>query len=166
MRHGLVGTVLGPLTVVAEGDSLAGIYFPGHRTLPAVPDFGVRTDADPLFAEAAGQLREYLAGVRRTFTLDVAPRGNAFQRSVWAMLLEIPYGSTATYGELATRLGNRDLAQTVGQAVGHNPLSIVVPCHRVVGSDGSLIGYAGGLDRKRFLLELEEPPEAKEARLF
>lgn len=167
MRHSVVETVIGPLTVVARGDAVAGIYFPGHWTLPESPDFGEPAPrGDPVMADAARQLREYLAGARRSFSLPLELRGNALQRSVWTMLLEIPYGATTTYGELAARLGNRRLAQTVGQAVGHNPVSIVVPCHRVVGADGSLTGYAGGLDRKRFLLDLEEPAEAKEARLF
>ncbi|MDQ4503045.1 methylated-DNA--[protein]-cysteine S-methyltransferase [Sinomonas sp. ASV322] len=169
MRHTEAETVLGPLTLVAEGDALTAIYFPGHWTLPKDAGFGERVgspSADPLFDDAARQLREYLAGERRSFELTTAPRGNDFQLAVWEMLLDIPYGGTTTYGALADRLGGRGLAQTVGQAVGHNPLSIVIPCHRVVGSDGSLTGYAGGLGRKRFLLELEEPPEAKEARLF
>ncbi|WP_301200637.1 methylated-DNA--[protein]-cysteine S-methyltransferase, partial [Corynebacterium stationis] len=85
---------------------------------------------------------------------------------VWALLQEIPYGETMTYGEIAQQLGNKHLAQRVGQVVGRNPVSIIIPCHRVIGSDGSLTGYAGGLDRKRFLLELEEPAEVTETRLF
>ncbi|MEA5456353.1 methylated-DNA--[protein]-cysteine S-methyltransferase [Sinomonas sp. JGH33] len=169
MRYTEAETVLGPLTLVAEAEALTAIYFPGHWTLPQGASFGERIGSpsqDPLFDDAARQLREYLAGERRGFELTTAPRGNDFQLAVWAMLRDIPYGQTTTYGALAVQLGRPGLAQTVGQAVGHNPLSIVIPCHRVVGSDGSLTGYAGGLERKRFLLELEEPPEAKEARLF
>lgn len=100
---------------------------------------------------------EFLAGERKTFDLSVRTQGDEFSERVWAMLCEIPYGETPTYGVLAERLGNRRLAQCVGQAVGRNPVSIVAPCHRVVGAGRSLTGYGGGLDRKRFLLELEEP---------
>jgi methylated-DNA-[protein]-cysteine S-methyltransferase len=100
------------------------------------------------------------------FDLPLAVDGDEFQRRVWAMLDEIPFGETTTYGELAERLGDKALAQRVGQAVGHNPLSIVVPCHRVVGKDGKLTGYAGGLKRKQFLLDLEEPAAVKSERLF
>ena len=165
-RHAEVETVLGNLTLIADGDALTAVYFPGHWTLPQRESFGERVDGDALLEDAARQLREYLAGERRTFELTTAPRGNAFQLAVWRLLKEIPYGATTTYGALAERLGGRGLAQTVGQAVGHNLLSIIVPCHRVIGSDGSLTGYGGGLERKRFLLELEEPAEAKAARLF
>jgi methylated-DNA-[protein]-cysteine S-methyltransferase len=166
MRHTEAETVLGPLTLVAEGNALTAIYFPAHWTLPKKASFGERVEGDPLFDDAARQLREYLAGERRAFELTTAPRGNDFQLAVWRLLAEIPYGETTTYGALALRMGGRGFAQLVGQAVGHNPLSVVIPCHRVIGSDGSLTGYAGGLDRKRFLLELEESPEQKAARLF
>src|SRR5699024_3351534 len=112
------------------------------------------------------ELDEYLAGQRTQFTIAVQPQGNDFSQEVWALLQEIPYGETMTYGEIAQQLGNKHLAQRVGQVVGRNPVSIIIPCHRVIGSDGSLTGYAGGLDRKRFLLELEEPAEVTETRLF
>ena len=100
------------------------------------------------------------------FDVPFKASGNPFQQRVWARLEEIPYGETVSYGELATELGDRNLSQAVGSAVGRNPLSIVIPCHRVVGSDGKLTGYAGGLDNKRFLLDLEEPAAAKESKLF
>jgi methylated-DNA-[protein]-cysteine S-methyltransferase len=93
-------------------------------------------------------------------------RGDEFQRRVWSILEDIPYGATSTYGEIAEQLGDRALAQRVGKAVGQNPLSVVIPCHRVVGKNGSLTGYAGGLKRKQFLLELEEPAEVRTERLF
>lgn len=167
-RHTTVSTTLGELLLVAEGDALAGIYFPQHPYPPKTEDLGERVDeaSDPFFADVARQLREYLVGEREAFEIPLATSGDAFSEKVWAILREIPYGATTTYGAIAERLGGRGLAQRVGQAVGHNPISIVVPCHRVVGADGSLTGFAGGLSRKRTLLELEEPAEASAARLF
>ncbi len=105
------------------------------------------------------QLEEYFGGSRHTFEVPSRLEGSEFQRRVWSVLEEIPYGETTTYGEIAARLG--EPAQAVGKAVGQNPLSIVVPCHRVIGKDGSLTGYAGGLKRKQFLLDLEEPVGAR-----
>ncbi|MBC9958233.1 methylated-DNA--[protein]-cysteine S-methyltransferase [Yimella sp. cx-51] len=168
MRHTIHDGPLGPLTYVADDDAIVGIYFPGHWVKPAQDDFGVQVspDDDEILALATAQLDDYAAGERQEFTVPVATNGDALSEQVWALLRQIPYGATTTYGELARQLGNPHLAQAVGRSVGHNPISIVIPCHRVIGSDGSLTGYAGGLDRKRFLLELEEPAEAKAARLF
>ena len=168
VRHARVQTTLGELTVVADGDALSGLYFPGHWYLPQESTLGVLVDgdSDEIFAQVQAELTQYLAGERRAFDAAVSTRGDEFSEAVWAMLREIPYGETTTYGALAQRLGNRHLAQRVGQAVGHNPVSILIPCHRVVGADGSLTGYAGGLDRKRLLLELEEPAEVAASRLF
>lgn len=167
-RHGTAPTGLGDLLLVAGDDTLVGIYFPGHWHPPSAAQIGaeVAVATDPVLATTATQLDEYLAGTRRTFELPVATAGDDFAERVWARLAAIPYGETTTYGALAEELGDRSLAQRVGQAVGHNPVSIVIPCHRVVGADGSLTGYAGGLDRKRTLLDLEEPAEARAARLF
>jgi len=167
-RHATLTTPLGDLLVVADGDALAGIYFPGHWHPPASDAIGVEVDAraDLLITRLGVELGEYLAGERATFDLPMAPSGDEFQQAVWAMLREIPHGATTSYGELASRLGDRNLARRVGNAVGRNPLSIVVPCHRVIGADGSLTGYAGGLERKRFLLELEGAPVVAQARLF
>ena len=123
-------------------------------------------DADPLLSEVARQLEEYLAGERTEFDIPTAAHGDAFQERVWALLRQIPFGETTTYGELAERLGDKALARMVGRAVGHNPLSIIVPCHRVVGKNSKLTGYAGGLERKQFLLDLEEPAAVKAAKLF
>jgi methylated-DNA-[protein]-cysteine S-methyltransferase len=167
-RHAFLETPLGSLLCTARGDALTGLYFPAHRYPPREAELGAPADpaGDPLLEEAGRQLREYLDGRRRDFDLPLAPRGEDFSLRVWELLRELPFGETTTYGALARRMGNRHLAQRVGQVVGHNPLSIVIPCHRVVGADGSLTGYAGGLDRKRFLLELEEPAHAADARLF
>ncbi|GAA1061874.1 methylated-DNA--[protein]-cysteine S-methyltransferase [Agromyces bracchium] len=167
-RHATLRTSLGDLLVVADADGLAGLYFPGHWHPPAADALGVEVDArgDELFSRLGAELDEYLAGRRIRFDLPLAPTGDDFQHAVWRMLREIPYGSTVTYGELALRLGDRNLARRVGGAVGRNPISILVPCHRVVGADGSLTGYAGGLDRKRRLLELEGAEVVAQRRLF
>jgi methylated-DNA-[protein]-cysteine S-methyltransferase len=161
--HTVIDSPLGDLTLVATDGVLSGVYYPGHWTRPDRAAWGPRADRG--FGEAERQLTQYLAGERTTFDLTTTLAGDGFQRRVWDLLAAIPYGETTTYGELARRLGGGpELARAVGGAVAHNPLSIVVPCHRVLGSTGALTGYAGGLDRKRFLLDLEgalpspEPP--------
>ncbi|EST29020.1 hypothetical protein N566_22625 [Streptomycetaceae bacterium MP113-05] len=162
--HALLPSPLGDLTLVAEGDALTALYFPGHLRMPQPGTFGPRDDA--ALAVAGRQLEEYFAGERTAFDLPLAPRGGDFQQDVWRLLRAIPYGATRTYGDLARELGDPALAQAVGAANGRNPLSIVVPCHRVVGADGTLTGFAGGLAAKRFLLTLEEPAPATDGRLF
>jgi len=156
-RHMIVSTRLGELTLVASDDALAGVYFPHHWVKPM--PLGERVTSDPVLSEAARQLDEYLSGVRRTFELPTTLHGDDFQLAVWSRLAVIPYGTTTTYGEIAAEVGGH--AQLVGKAVGQNPLSIVIPCHRVVGKNGSLTGYAGGLKRKQLLLDLEEPAEVR-----
>lgn len=151
--HTPVASPLGELTLVAEDGTLSGVYFPGHWTRPDPATFGERSE-DRL-EQVEQQLAEYFAGERTTFELATSVTGDTFQRQVWDLIDRIPYGQTTTYGQLAIELGNPTLARKVGNAVGHNPLSVIVPCHRVVGKDGKLTGYAGGLQRKRFLLELE-----------
>ena len=149
---------IGRLLLVGEQDDargvrLSGIYMEQHRHGPAV---GSSWAEDSLaFGDVARQLDEYFAGMRATFDLPLAPAGTPFQRRVWAELASIPQGMTVTYGELARRVGHPGAARAVGAAVARNPISIVVPCHRVVGSDGTLTGYAGGVARKAFLLALE-----------
>ena len=162
-RHAIVDTVLGELTLVAIDDAIVGLYFPHHWTRPSLETFGPRVDAhdDALLGLASTQVAAYLDGERNSFDLPTALIGDAFQQRVWALLGEIPFGETTTYGELAERLGDKSLAQSVGKAVGQNPLSIIIPCHRVVGKDGKLTGYAGGLRRKQFLLDMEEPVSAR-----
>jgi methylated-DNA-[protein]-cysteine S-methyltransferase len=169
VRHAVVTTTqIDDLVLVATDRVISGIYYPGHWTRPDWSTFGpeVPLAADPVLFQAAGQLAEYLRGERTAFDFPVEAHGTPFEERVWAMLREVPFGQTVTYGELAERLGNRSLARMVGRAVGHNPLSIVVGCHRVVGSSGKLTGYAGGLARKEVLLALEEPVDAREGRLF
>jgi methylated-DNA-[protein]-cysteine S-methyltransferase len=152
--HTVVSTMLGELTLVRDANALRGLYFPHHWYRPDPATFGPRRSDG--FDEIAGQLDEYLTGQRREFDLPLDPRGDEFQLRVWDLIRQIPYGDTVTYGTLASRLGGDVTAQQVGAAVGRNPLSIVVPCHRVVGASGKLTGYAGGLARKRHLLDLEQ----------
>ncbi len=167
-RHAYIQTRIGELLLVASGDALTGVYFEGHWHPPAEGTLGAEVQAagDPLLREAEAELHEYLAGERTEFEVPVSLHGDAFQMRVWAMLNEIPFAATTTYGTLAARLGDPAMARAVGRAVGRNPVSIIVPCHRVVGADGKLTGYAGGLDRKRFLLTLEEPRVLAAERLF
>ena len=148
-----IDSPVGRLLLAGDGDSLIEVCFQaGPR--PRLPPDGWVADAAP-FQRAMTQLAEYFAGARRTFDLPLAPRGTAFQRRVWRALGEIPYGKTIAYGELARRIGKPSASRAVGLANGANPLPIVVPCHRVIGADGSLTGYGGGLERKDLLLRLE-----------
>jgi methylated-DNA-[protein]-cysteine S-methyltransferase len=173
IRYAVIDTTIGELTISAAvdnsgKDAITGLYFPQHWHLPDDDTLGRQTtlDDDPLLAAAARQLDEYLDGERTTFDFPMATSGDPFQERVWALLRQLPFGETTTYGELAERLGDKSLARVVGQAVGRNPLSIFVGCHRVLGKDGKLTGYAGGLERKRVLLALEETADAKAERLF
>jgi methylated-DNA-[protein]-cysteine S-methyltransferase len=152
-QHTVLGTPIGDLTVVRRGDLLTGLYFPHHWYKPDPVTFGPRNDRG--FEGVAGQLEEYLAGSRTLFDLPLEPRGTEFQLRVWELITQVPYGQTTTYGDLARRLGGHENAQEVGAAVGRNPLCILIPCHRVIGSNGKLTGYAGGLKRKQKLLDLE-----------
>ena len=166
--HTFVPSPLGDLLVVADSRAVVGLYFPGHWYPPADDTTGrlVEVDRHDVLAQASAELGEYFDGRRWSFDVEVRATGSARSERVWDRLRSIPYGSTVTYGEIAAELGDRRWAQLVGQAVGHNPVSIMIPCHRVVGADGSLTGFAGGLDRKRRLLELEEPDEVRMQRLF
>lgn len=154
--YDIVPSPIGELLLVGDGDALTGLHFPsspgGSVTPPAGP--GWRRDR-PALAPAADQIAAYFAGELRSFDLPLAPAGTAFQRSVWDALTAIPYGETTSYGELAATLGRPGSARAVGAANGRNPIAIVVPCHRVIGADRTLTGYAGGLDAKRTLLHLE-----------
>jgi len=159
----VVASPVGPLTLVAANGGLAGLYMDQHRHLPpagrlgepATP--GAEPPGDGPLAEAARQLAEYFAGTRTDFDLPLELEGTEFQRRVWTGLLGIGFGETISYGELGRRIGAPPSAsRAVGLANGKNPVSIIVPCHRVIGADGSLTGYGGGLPRKRFLLMLEQ----------
>jgi methylated-DNA-[protein]-cysteine S-methyltransferase len=143
-----IDSPLGELLLTGDGEALTGVHMDG------APDPGWRRDPAP-FRDAADQLRAYFAGELRDFDLPLAPRGTAFQRAVWNALRAVPYGRTVGYGELAARIGRPGAARAVGAANGRNPIAIVIPCHRVIGADGTLTGYGGGLARKRRLLDLE-----------
>ena len=145
---------VGRLLLAGDGERLIHVHFQsGPR--PLRPAGGWIAKPAP-FRAAIAQLREYFAGERRRFELSLAPRGTEFQRRVWRALLEIPYGETISYGELARRIGQPTAARAVGLANGANPLPIIVPCHRVIGADGTLTGFGGGLPIKRKLLALED----------
>jgi methylated-DNA-[protein]-cysteine S-methyltransferase len=149
-----VATPIGPLLLVGDGEVLRGIYFPEHRPVPRLPPH-LRT-VDDGFDVVVAQLEEWFSGARTRFDIALALDGTELQQQVWRALLDIPYGETRTYGELATQLGRPNAARAIGHAVARNPVSVVVPCHRVVGRDGTLTGYAGGVDRKRALLVIEQ----------
>ncbi|MET7639959.1 methylated-DNA--[protein]-cysteine S-methyltransferase [Streptomyces sp. NPDC005438] len=155
MRYTRVSSPLDALLLTSDGEALTGLYMTEHRYGPALGPDWVADDSLPLFQRARDQLEEYFAGRLRRFDLPLAPRGTAFQRSVWRALTTIPYGATTTYGALAARLGRPSASRAVGMANGRNPISVVVPCHRVVGSNGALTGFGGGLPRKARLLGLE-----------
>jgi methylated-DNA-[protein]-cysteine S-methyltransferase len=157
-RHVVIDSPIGPLTLLRDDDGLTGLYYPGHWTRPDLTTFGPRVEPgdDHGFADAIAQLREYFAGERQDFDLPLNPVGSERSRRRWQLLAEIPYGHTTTYGALARRIGDGISPRAIGGFVGHNPLSIFIPCHRVVGSTGRLTGYAGGLERKQYLLELEK----------
>ena len=151
--HTVVPSPIGPLTVVAEGSALVRLAMsPAGRFVDA--EIGERSEDG--FDEVVVQLGEYFAGERTAFDLPLRPVGSDFELAVWEQLTLIPYGETRSYGYVAKAVGEPGGAQAVGAANGRNPLAIVVPCHRVIGADGSLVGFGGGLPRKRFLLDLEQ----------
>ena len=146
---------LGTLLLTAEDGSLVGVHFPGQKHDRPWQPHWQRADHDPVLAQARTQLAEYFAGRRARFDLPLAARGTPFQQAVWQALLAVPFGGTSTYGAIAAAIRRPRAVRAVGAAIGANPIGIVVPCHRIIGRDGSLTGYAGGLDRKAKLLALE-----------
>ena len=161
-RHRHVATVdspIGPLIIVADEGALTGVYVADNRHAPTpdAPDApDVPAAAVGVVAEAAAQLAAYFRGELTAFDLPLALHGTPFQQRVWAALCEIPYGETTSYGALAAEIGQPTASRAVGLANGRNPISIIVPCHRVIGSGGRLVGYGGGLERKQALLALEQ----------
>lgn len=161
-RYTWLDTPLGAVLLTAEGDALTRLSL--GAPVEAVRSDWERVSSGPgILAEACGQLAEYFAGTRTTFDLPLAPAGTPFQHRVWAALRAVPYGETATYLGIARALGDPNAVRAVGAANGRNPIGVVVPCHRIVGADGSLTGYAGGLDRKRWLLRHESAVRGRSA---
>lgn len=150
-----INSLLGTICLEEENDALCGLHFcpDGVPDLEPLPRRVVET---PLLQEAEEQLTEYFAGIRREFDLPLSPKGTPFQQAVWAQLLQIPYGQTRTYGQLANAIGSPKAVRAVGNACHHNPIGILIPCHRVIGANGRLSGYAGDPDVKEYLLEMEQ----------
>ena len=149
-----IDSPLGPMTLAASAEGLAGLWFDGQKHHPGALE--APHDAAQVFiAQARAELARYWQDGTRRFEVRLAPQGTPFQQAVWQALLTIPFGQTTSYGTLATRIGRPKAVRALGAAVGRNPIGIIVPCHRVIGADGSLTGYAGGLDRKTALLRIE-----------
>lgn len=157
LHHTVIDTPIGPLTLVASAAGLCAVRFAAGRGPEHGSPGAIAADdpSHPVLVEAARQLGEYFAGLRQEFDLPLDVKGTPFQRAAWAALHAIPYGTTISYAEQADRIGDRRAARAVGAANGRNPVPIVVPCHRVVGADGSLTGFAGGTDVKAWLLDHE-----------
>ncbi len=154
--YSYIDSPVGRLLLCSDGETLTGLYMDTPRHAQRDLPHWQKDAGGGVLSTAARQLEEYFAGERRAFDLVLRPGGTDFQRRVWKALTEIPYGETVSYAELAKRIDNPNACRAVGLANGRNPISILVPCHRVIGSDGSLTGYAGGVDRKRWLLAHEE----------
>ncbi|EPH06812.1 methylated-DNA-[protein]-cysteine S-methyltransferase [Propionibacterium sp. oral taxon 192 str. F0372] len=158
MSYRIIDSPIGPLTLVVDGNEVIALHT-AAQVCPVSPQLLGERD-DSVAQDAVDQLAEYFAGTRTSFDLRLSPRGTDFQHRVWQAIARVAYGHTASYAEIARVLGIDGSARAVGAAIGRNPLLIIVPCHRIIGSDGSLTGYAGGLDRKRWLLahERQEKP--------
>lgn len=157
IRH---ASPIGNLILAAQDDALIGLWMEGQNYFGQGLSEQAHEQALPVLQQAAAWVDAYFRGEQPAIDFPIAPQGSAFRQAVWKILLDIPYGSTTTYGaiakQLAAQTGRRVCAQAVGGAIAHNPLCVIIPCHRVIGSDGSLTGYAGGVDRKRWLLRLEQ----------
>jgi methylated-DNA-[protein]-cysteine S-methyltransferase len=154
----ITDTPLGKIQAKASDNALQGLWFIGQKYFPSDVKSWINKPDYPPFVSLSKWLKEYFAGQKPKTKVPLSPTGTDFQQAVWKLLLEIPYGKTTSYGAIAAQLagGKKGSAQAVGGAVGHNPISLLIPCHRVLGADGSLTGYAGGLEKKRALLELEK----------
>jgi methylated-DNA-[protein]-cysteine S-methyltransferase len=159
-----IDSPIGPLAIEAnDAGAITGLSMSGWYRAVGQPSAKVHND---VLEVAANQIDAYFSGALHAFNVAIEPDGNAFQRSVWQCLLKIPYGETRSYGQIAEELGDRTLARAVGVACGANPIALIIPCHRIIGADGSLTGFGGGLERKEFLLHLENPERPLRPRLF
>lgn len=168
--QGAMASPIGALTLVASDEALVSIHFPprAERAWDVAPEDAAVVEAarHPVLAQAARELREYFAGTRQRFDVALAPEGTAFQARVWLALREIPYAETTGYGVIARAIGQPTASRAVGAANGQNPIPIIVPCHRVIGANGSLVGFGGGLPAKQWLLAHEAAHGARQGRLF
>jgi methylated-DNA-[protein]-cysteine S-methyltransferase len=151
----IITSPVGILTLVTDNKSLTQIGWENSGSVPVQRDPAYEDENHPLLLQAAEELNEYFAGKRQSFSIDVDPEGTEFQKKVWKALLTIPFGKTKTYGEVAAAIGNPDAVRAVGGAANKNPVPVIIPCHRVIGADGKLVGFGGGLNRKEYLLEIE-----------
>jgi methylated-DNA-[protein]-cysteine S-methyltransferase len=155
--YSIINSPVGSLILVADDSALTGLYFADRDHVPAASRDWIRDARHPVLRQAAGQIHEYFAGKRMSFSLPLRLAGTGFQEKVWRQIALIPHGKTITYSDLARRVGAPAAIRAAGTSTGRNPLSIIIPCHRVVGKNGSLRGFAGGLERKQRLLKLENP---------
>ena len=146
---------LGEMLIASDGEAICGVWFYGQKHFPSFENL-IENDNLPIFRQVKDWLDDYFEGLNPKIDFKLKPEGSKFRLKVWRILSEIPYGETLTYGEIASRISPTMSAQAVGGEVGHNPISILIPCHRVIGADGKLTGYAGGLDKKIELLKLEK----------
>jgi len=162
-EYSIISSPIGDLMLVADTSALVGLYFVGCDHLPAASDRWQINAKNPVLQQATKQLQEYFAGKRETFSVPLRLVGTLFQEKIWREIARIPYGKTTSYSELATRAGSPQATRAAGTSTGRNPVAIIIPCHRVIGKNGGICGFAGGLERKRHLLALETP-EAKPAK--
>jgi methylated-DNA-[protein]-cysteine S-methyltransferase len=146
---------MGTLLAIGKDDALTDLHIVSGKYVPKLADDWVDSPTLPVFLQLRQELAEYFAGTRKNFTVKLAPEGTEFQKAAWNALTNIPFGETRSYGEQAAAIGNPKAVRAIGAANGRNPIGIVIPCHRVIGANGTLTGYAGGLDKKAFLLRLE-----------
>ena len=154
-RYGFYESPYGQMLLVAGDDALTGVYFEGQKYYPSIGPLWRRDERHALIAQARRELAEYFAGKRERFEIALAAEGTPFQRRIWQAIADVGFGETISYGQLAESAGSPGQARAAGAATGRNPLTIIIPCHRIVASNGALTGYAGGLERKRALLALE-----------
>ncbi|MGE3314047.1 MAG: methylated-DNA--[protein]-cysteine S-methyltransferase [Planctomycetaceae bacterium] len=159
IQYSELDSPLGKIVVCGDGPFVTGLFLPDHKGFSGIDARWTRSDAR--FAEIRAQLAEYFAGTRQSFDVPLRLDGTPFQKRVWQELVNIPFGSTITYAELARRIGRPTASRAVGHANGRNPVSILIPCHRVVATDGKLTGYAGGISRKKWLIDLERAASAE-----